>query len=42
MVAYTRVEPSKAIHEVLQVVLLQEWTHRIVGRSETFQNDSDE
>jgi hypothetical protein len=27
---------------VLQVVLLQEGAHRIVGRSETFQNDRDE
>jgi hypothetical protein len=27
---------------VLQVVLLQEGAHRIVGRCETFQNDRDE
>jgi hypothetical protein len=27
---------------VLQVILLQEGAHRIIGRSETFQNDRDE
>ena len=27
---------------MLQVILLQEGAHRIIGRSETFQNDRDE
>ena len=40
--AYTGVESGPAIHEVLQVVFLQEGAHRIVGRCETFKNDRDE